>query len=74
MIEYVCDEDAHTAAVPVIVPGWVGAALIVTASVLAMLDPQPFAITEIVPPVLPAVVAIEVLVEVPDQPLGKVQV
>ena len=31
-------------------------------------------ITEIVPPVLPAVATIEVVVKVPDQPLGKVQV
>ncbi len=60
---------------PVIVPGWPGKELIVTDRVRAILDPQVLlAVTEIVPPLLPGVVVIELVVEVPVQPEGSVQV
>ena len=46
-----------------------------TESVLAVPDPQALlAFTEIVPPADPAVVVMEVEVELPDQPDGNVQV
>ena len=48
---------------------------IVTGSVCATLLPQVLlAVTEIVPPLLPAVVMIDVVVEVPVHPDGKVHV
>jgi hypothetical protein len=47
----------------------------VTVSVEAVLVPQLFdAVTEIVPPVLPAVTLIVFVEELPVQPLGSVQV
>ena len=65
-------------AVPVckIFPGVAGAAaIVVTVTVCADELPHAlFAVTEIVPPVEPAVVTIVSVVEVPVQPLGKVQV
>ena len=55
--------------------GCVSVGLTVRASVCAVLLPQElFAVTEIVPDKLPTVALIEVVVEVPVQPLGKVQV
>ena len=55
--------------------GCVGVGFTVTASVCAVLLPQElFAVTEIVPDELPTVALIEFVVEVPDQPLGKVHV
>ena len=55
--------------------GCVGVCETVTANVCAVLLPQElFAVTEIVPDKLPTVALIEFVVEVPDQPLGKVQV
>jgi hypothetical protein len=61
---------------PVIVPGCAGnVQAIVTASVLVGPAPQVlFALTVILPPAVPAVAVIEVVVDVPDQPEGKVQV
>ena len=57
-------------------PGIDGALdMMLTANVFATLLPQLLlAFTEIVPPVLPVVVIIELVVEVPVQPDGKVQV
>jgi hypothetical protein len=58
-----------------IVPGVAGVDEIVTASVCAELFPQvPLAVTEILPPVDPAVADILLVVELPDHELGKVQV
>ena len=60
---------------PVITPGCAGAVFRLTANVAAVLLPQAFvATTEIVPLVVPAVTLIELEVEVPFQPEGKVQV
>jgi hypothetical protein len=61
--------------VPEIVPGVAGAEFTVIDKVCADEEPQPlFAVTEIVPPLAPAVAVIELVVDVPDQPPGKVQV
>jgi hypothetical protein len=56
--------------------GFVGAELpFVTVNVLVVLLPQPlFAFTAMTPLVVPVVKVIEVVVEVPDQPAGYVQV
>jgi hypothetical protein len=52
-----------------------GVPVTVTDNVLVVLDPQAlFALTEIVPPTVPAVVFMEVVVEVPDHPEGNVHV
>ena len=62
---------------PDIVPGWTGAVplIIITFIVLAMDESQTFlAITEITPPVAPAIAVIELPVEVPVQPLGNFHV
>ena len=60
---------------PIIVPGIAGIVIIVTAKLAALDDPQAlFAITLIVPLVEPAVVEMLFVVDVPDQPLGNVQV
>ncbi len=65
----------QTLALPVIVPGCAGTAPIVTVSVRGGEEPQVLlAVTEIVPPFEPVVVFIEFELEVPDQPLGNVQV
>jgi len=57
------------------VPGWAGAVVTETLRVLAVLVPHAFdAVTEIVPPVAPAVALIELEVELPVQPDGKVHV
>lgn len=73
--EYVCDDVWQTVADPVIAPGAGGTVLTVMAAVVAALVPQLFvAVTEIVPPDVPAVVAIELVVDVPDHPEGSVQV
>ena len=72
---YVCDEPEHTAALPVIVPGWAGTVVTVTFKVFAVPEPQVlFAVTETFPPVAPAVALIEVEVEVPVHPEGRVHV
>ena len=47
----------------------------VTFKVWAVDDPQElFATTKIFPPVVPVIAVIELVIEVPDQPLGKVHV
>ena len=57
------------------VPGVLGAEAKVTASVCAVELPQALlAVTETVPPFEPAIELILAVVEVPVQPLGKVQV
>ena len=56
-------------------PGNVGVESTITASDCAAELPQVLlAVTKILPPALPAVVDIEFVVELPLQPLGKVQV
>ena len=58
---------------PDITPGSEGVGLTETANVCGMVVPQALmAATEIVPPELPTVATIEVVVELPDQPEGKV--
>ena len=56
--------------------GVAGAPLVtVVLNVLAPLTPQLlFAVTEMVPPLVPATVVMDVVVELPVQPKGKVQV
>lgn len=55
-------------------PGCAGTVATVTLKVLAALVPQVLdAVTEILPPVVPAVAVIEVEVELPVHPAGKVQ-
>ena len=56
-------------------PGWAGGAVTDTLNVRALLVSQKlFAATEIVPPLAPGVVVIEVEVELPVHPDGKVHV
>ena len=60
---------------PVILLGWVGVGFTIIANVRGVLLPQVlFAVTIIVPEVLPMVALIEFVVETPVQPLGKVHV
>ena len=60
---------------PEMVPGCVGPAFTVTDKVCTAELPQALlATTVMLPPVEPAVVEIELVVLLPDQPLGKVQV
>jgi hypothetical protein len=74
-IEYVCDDVWQTVADPVTAPGADGTVLTVMVAVLAALVPQLFtAVTEMVPPDVPAVVVIEFVVDVPDHPEGSVHV
>ena len=75
VIEYVCDVPAHTLALPLIAPGCDNAAPDVTANVLAALLPHEFtATTEMLPEPEPAVVVIDVVVDVPLHPDGNVHV
>ena len=56
-------------------PGWAGGAVTDTLNVRALLVPHELlAVTEIVPPLAPGVVVIEVEVELPVHPDGKVHV
>jgi hypothetical protein len=72
---YAWDEPWQTDVAPVILPGWEGIAFTVTASVRAILVPHELvAVTEIVPPVEPAVAVMDVEVELPVHPDGKVHV
>ena len=66
----------HTVEFPEMAPGVDGAeAAMLTDKVLTGLLPQPlFAFTEIEPPAVPLVTVIVLVVELPDQPEGKVQV
>ena len=69
------DDPWQTDVSPVMAPGCAGAEFTVTLSVLAVLVPHALdAVTEIVPPVAPAVALIEVEVELPVHPDGKVHV
>ena len=69
------DVPWQTVAKPDIVPGWAGAVITDTIRVLAVLVPQVFvAVTDIVPPVVPAVAVIDVVLELPVHPDGNVQV
>ena len=62
-------------ALPEIVPGVPGMEFTATAKVCALEDPHElFAVTVIFPPVAPAVVFIEFVVEVPLHPAGNVHV
>jgi len=71
---YVCDDFSHTAVPPETVPGCTGP-LMVTFNVWAAPDPQVLlAVTKIVPPTEPAVAFIDVVVETPLHPVGRVQV
>jgi hypothetical protein len=71
----VLDEPWQTGVAPVITPGWTGVGVTATLSVLAVLVPHELlAVTEIVPPVAPAVAVIDVDVELPLHPDGKVHV
>jgi hypothetical protein len=65
----------HILALPLITPGTAGGVFTVINSVFGNDDPQTlFAVTEIFPFVVSAVVLIVFVVEVPVQPLGNVQV
>jgi hypothetical protein len=62
-------------ALPVIVPGCPGVVGIVTLNERAVPEPHElFAVTETLPPVEPTVAVIDVEVELPVQPVGKVHV
>jgi len=72
---YASGEPWQTDVSPVMVPGWGGNAVTETLSVRAVLVPHAFvAVTEIVPPAEPAVAFMDVEVELPLQPDGKVHV
>ena len=59
----------------VMAPGWAGTVVTDVVKVLAVLVPQALpAVTDIVPPVAPAVAVMEVEVEVPDHPAGRLHV
>ena len=59
---------------PEIGPGWAGIGVTDTMSVRGVLKPQELlAVTEIVPPLSPAVVVIDVVLEAPLHPEGNVQ-
>lgn len=74
-ILYVLEEPEQMVAVPEIVPGVAGRGLTVIANVTGAELPQPlFAVTVIFPLVEPAVVEMELVVDVPLQPDGKVHV
>lgn len=65
----------HIVADPVMAPGWAGILLfIVTANVCASEVQVLFAVTETFPLVVLAVALIELVVDVPVQPAGNVQV
>ena len=68
-------EPSQTLALPLIVPGWAGTVVTVTPSVRSLLVPQELlAVTVMSPPVASAVALIDVVVELPVHPDGKVQV
>ena len=72
---YVLDEPEQTVVVPLIAAGIAGGTLTVTANVCAADEPQLLlAVTVTLPLILPAVAVIEVVVDVPVQPPGNVQV
>jgi hypothetical protein len=66
---------AHTRLAPEIIPGCEGITFIVADKVCAGLLPHElFAVTDIVPPTVPVVAVIELVIELPVQPEGNVQV
>ena len=72
---YVSIEPWQTEVAPVIVPGWEGVVITDKPNILAVPEPHElFAATPMVPPVEPAVTVIEVEVELPLHPEGRVQV
>jgi hypothetical protein len=72
---YASVEPWQTDALPEMVPGCAGTVVVVTARVLAVLVPQPFeAVTEMSPPFGPTVAVMELVVEVPVHPAGRVHV
>lgn len=72
---YVLDEPEHTVMLPEMLPGVAGKGVTVTARVCAVELPQLlFAVTVTFPLVELAVALIELVVEVPLQPPGKIQV
>ena len=72
---YTSVEPSQTLAEPPINPGWEGTAETDAANVRAKLLPQKLlAVTEILPPVVPTVALIEVVVELPLHPEGKLHV
>lgn len=76
VILYMFELPLHTGVLPLIVPGCAGIALLmVTINDCDEDCPQvSFAVTVMVPPVVPAIVLIEFVVEVPVHPAGKVHV
>ena len=72
---YVFELPEQTVVLPVMAPGWAMTPDTVTDNVLGVDEPQAlFAVTEMFPLVALAVVVIDVVVDVPVQPTGKVQV
>ena len=72
---YVPELPEQAVVLPLIVPGWEGMMATVTARVRAVDVPHVlFAVTEMFPLVALAVAVMEVVVEVPVQPPGKVHV
>jgi len=72
---YVSEEPSQTSVSPLIDPGRAGIAVTETSNVRAVLAPHElFALTEISPLLAPTVVFIDVVVELPVQPEGSVQV
>jgi hypothetical protein len=60
---------------PLIAPGWPGIGVTVTVRLRMVLDPHElFAVTEILPPLAPAVAVIDSELEVPLHPEGNVHV
>ena len=73
--EYVCEDPAQTVVAPLMLPGADGAAPMLTPSVDAVEVPHVvFATTETVPPVPLGVRVMLLVVLVPVQPVGSVQV
>ena len=65
----------HIVADPVMAPGWAGVLFTVTDIICAKDEQEPlFAVTETFPLVVLAVALIELVVDVPVQPAGNVQV
>ena len=72
---YVLVELKHTVVGPLIEPGVAGSGATVTDNVAGDEEPQElFAVTEIVPPLAPAVALILLVVDVPLHPPGNAQV
>jgi hypothetical protein len=75
VIEYVFELPEQIVLFPVINPGVPGIEFTLTRKIEGVDEPQVlFAVTVILPPVIPATAVIELVVDVPDQPPGNVQV